>query len=542
MSFKTAIQEYGKEITASFVCNGVTYSGNRIVTMNPHYEGKMFSTVMRCMDIQLEGVQDLYSVGAARAGVAVAGVAVVGLPEVVISSKAEIRSPVFGVKAPGDYSYSYKEFGTYIVNSQKYDDDTQTLNLECYDLMLQSMIPYDLVLDRGDAPTQYNGEQPTQDEDYGEAPIAPWITVMDLLDAICVRLNWTPGYTDFTNSWVEIDRDIFDSSYTFRDVLDQIAQVAAGVIAFKDDKLCVLYPTSTGETIDASNLRSLTIGEKYGPVNSVVLARTPQEDNIYAFDEESVTENGLTEIKIENNQIMDSHREDFIDAILERVNGLEFWMYDLQSFGIGYLDLCDLFTLQTLDGTEHLSLMLNDDMQITQSLAENSVLEAPEATETDYKAASKTDKLLNKTILKVDKQAGEITAIVSRTEALEGVAGGLGESISRMSEVMMDSEKVAIKISEAIEGINSVKTETGYTFDKDGLHIHKSGEEMENKLDNTGMYVNRGEDNILTANNEGVDAINLRSRQFLIVGDYSRFENYDGGTGGNRTACFYIGG
>ena len=522
MSFKTAIQEYGKEITASFVCNGVTYSGNRIVTMNPHYEGKLFSTVMRCMDIQLEGVQDLYSVGAARAGVAVAGVAVVGLPEVVISSKAEIRSPVFGVKAPGDYSYSYNGFGTYIVNSQKYDDDTRTLNLECYDLMLQSMIPYDLVLDYDD--------------------LSVTVTVKDLLDAICVRLNWIPGYTDFTNSGAVIDGEKFDSSYTFRDVLDQIAQVAAGVIAFKDDKLCVLYPTSTGETIDASNLRSLTIGEKYGPVNSVVLARTPQEDNIYAFDEESVTENGLTEIKIENNQIMDSHREDFIDAILERVNGLEFWMYDLQSFGIGYLDLCDLFTLQTLDGTRHLSLMLNDDMQITQSLAENSVLEAPEATETDYKAASKTDKLLNKTILKVDKQAGEISAIVSRTSALEGAAEGLGESISRMSEVMMDSEKVAIKISEAIEGINSVKTETGYTFDKDGLHIHKSGEEMENKLDNTGMYVNRGEDNILTANNEGVDAINLRSRQFLIVGDYSRFENYDGGTGGNRTACFYIGG
>jgi hypothetical protein len=61
---------------------------------------------------------------------------------------------------------------------------------------------------------------------------------------------------------------------------------------------------------------------------------------------------------------------------------------------------------------------------------------------------------------------------------------------------------------------------------------------MENLLDNTGMYVNRGGDNILTANNEGVDAINLRSRQFLIIGENSRIEDYES----NRTACFYIGG
>ena len=102
----------------------------------------------------------------------------------------------------------------------------------------------------------------------------------------------------------------------------------------------------------------------------------------------------------------------------------------------------------------------------------------------------------------------------------------------------MDSEKVDIAITKAIEGINSITTTTGYTFDQYGLRIHKTDEEMDNLLDNTGMYVKRGSDDILTANNEGVDAINLKSRQFLIIGNNSRIEDYED----NRTACFYIGG
>lgn len=51
------------------------------------------------------------------------------------------------------------------------------------------------------------------------------------------------------------------------------------------------------------------------------------------------------------------------------------------------------------------------------------------------------------------------------------------------------------------------------------------------------MSVMKGAQEVLTADNAGVNAINLTSRQYLIVGDNSRFENY----GSNRTGCFYIG-
>lgn len=516
MGFKESINAYGKQITASFSCGGRTYGESQIVSMTPHYDGSLFSSVMRCMDIQLDGVPALtFADNIAVAGIAIAGIAVASAETDIVT----IKAPRFGVKAPGESDFNYKDYGTYIIKTSKYDDDSATLNLECYDLMLQSMIPYDITLD-------YSAR----------------VTVKDLLDAICHRLGWAIGYTTFTNSGVVIDGEKFDTSYTFRDVLDQIAQVAAGVIAFKGDALCVLYPTSSGEIIDASNLRSLTVGEKYGPINSVVLSRTPQEDNIYSNDTASISQNGLTEIKFENNQIMDSQREAFIGGIFEQLNGLQFYLYELQSFGIGYLDLCDIFTLETLDGKQYETIMLSNEMQITQSLAENSSVEAPEVTETDYTISSTDDRILNKTILKVDKQAQEITALVSKTEKVEGDIDGLAKQVTHMAEVMIDSDSVDIKISKAVGEIDSIETSTGYTFDENGMNISKSGEEMKNRLDNTGMFVTRNDEEILTANNDGVSALNLTSRQYLIVGDYSRFENYDNGTDSKRTACFFIGG
>ena len=522
MGFKEAIQEYGRQITASFTCNGVTYGEENIFSMNPHYEGSLLRSVMKCLDIEMERL----TAGDASAivGVAVAGEAVVGVGEV--KEESIIRSAKLGVKTPEDSDYSYLDYGTYIIKTKEEDEEQNTTKLECYDLMLLSMVPYDLDLVYPETPTEEN----------------PAITVKDLLDAICTRLGWAKRYTTFVNSDIVIEEEKYDGNYTFRDVLDEIAQVAGSMIGFVGDELDVIYPTDSGEIIDSSNLKTLTLGEVYGPINSVVLARTPQEDNVYRQDDSSITANGLTEIRIENNQIMDSHREDFIDGILCALLGLRFTLYELESFGIGYLSLGDLFTIQAPDGTAHTALMLCDDMQITQGLAETSRLEAPEATETDYRAASETDRALNKTILKVDKQAQEITALVSRTENIESSLDGLDTTVTRMAEIMMDSDSVDIKISKAIGEVNSVTTTTGYSFDEEGLKISKTGESMENLLDNTGMYVKRDGEDILTANNDGVSAINLTSRNYLIVGDNSRFENYDDGSSNKRTACFYIGG
>lgn len=70
------------------------------------------------------------------------------------------------------------------------------------------------------------------------------------------------------------------------------------------------------------------------------------------------------------------------------------------------------------------------------------------------------------------------------------------------------------------------------------MSIEKSGSEMKTKITENGMYVSKDGEEVLVANNEGVDAVNLHATTYLIVGMNSRFEDY----GDGRTGCFWIGG
>lgn len=130
---------------------------------------------------------------------------------------------------------------------------------------------------------------------------------------------------------------------------------------------------------------------------------------------------------------------------------------------------------------------------------------------------------------------GKIAASVSEVQG----------DVETLTEAIMGEDGLAVRITTLENtGVSEVTTTTGFTFNAEGLTIYESGKDIENKLNNEGMQVSRifGDEStpILTANTDGVDALNLHSRQFLIIGDNSRFENYDNGTEGNRTACFHI--
>lgn len=121
----------------------------------------------------------------------------------------------------------------------------------------------------------------------------------------------------------------------------------------------------------------------------------------------------------------------------------------------------------------------------------------------------------------------------------------LADSVTTLSnevDMKLDADAVNIAVKREIaNGVDRVETESGYRFDADGLTISKSGEQMANLLDNTGMYVTRDGNEILTANHAGVTAVNLHAKEYLIVGKgegRSRFEDY----GALRTGCFWVGG
>jgi hypothetical protein len=126
------------------------------------------------------------------------------------------------------------------------------------------------------------------------------------------------------------------------------------------------------------------------------------------------------------------------------------------------------------------------------------------------------------------------------TEALDDVNSSVS-ALSQRVDATVTAEDVKIEIqSELANGVSSVKTSTGFTCDETGLHISKTGSEMETIVDDDGIKVFRDNEKVLTANNEGVVAYDLHAKTYLIVGENSRFEDYEK-DGEARTGCFWIG-
>jgi hypothetical protein len=99
---------------------------------------------------------------------------------------------------------------------------------------------------------------------------------------------------------------------------------------------------------------------------------------------------------------------------------------------------------------------------------------------------------------------------------------------------------VKIVVEKIVEdGVDKVKTGKGYTFDDQGMHITDNQSDIANTLDNTGMYVKRGDETMLQANKDGVIATDVTVNNYLVIG-HSRFEAYSDGTDPNRTACFFV--
>lgn len=145
------------------------------------------------------------------------------------------------------------------------------------------------------------------------------------------------------------------------------------------------------------------------------------------------------------------------------------------------------------------------------------------------------------TALRRDSQEIVLEAEERLTQSIADVSNSVADLSSKV-EMKLDAEAVKIEIEKEIsDGVDRVVTKSGYVFDEDGLSISKEGEEIKNKLDNTGMYVKKQDEEILTANKDGVKATDLHAKTFLIIGagnGRSRFEDY----GVDRTACFWIGG
>lgn len=139
----------------------------------------------------------------------------------------------------------------------------------------------------------------------------------------------------------------------------------------------------------------------------------------------------------------------------------------------------------------------------------------------------------------------EIRASVSAAETvIDDLSGELASTMSELASMKLDSDELKVEFKNFTDnGATKVTTETGFTFDKEGMTVDSSDSATKTQVTPDGMTVykkdaNGTQEEVLEATSYGVDATNLHAKTYLIIGGRSRFENY----GTDRTGCFWIGG
>lgn len=393
--YKEQIKLFGKEIDSKISFGDTVLGKNDLNAVIPSFKSNILKSTMKQLDID------------SNAPIPV----------------GTILKYEFGLKVDGEYEYI--DYGNYIVKDIEKQEDSNSYKITCYDKMLFSM------------------------REYIKLPIVYPISVRDYINSLCIALGITfknrdeifANYDKMIQNELYLDSNDNSLGYTFRDVFDELAQVTASTICINEnDELEIRYINETNDIIDEEFLKDVNVsfGEKYGPINSIVLSRSAESDNIYLNDEESILQNGLTEIKIKDNQIMNfNDRDNYLPDIFGRLSGLEYYLNDYFSTGITYYDLCDRYTVK-VNEKMYSCIMFNNEVNVTQGLEEFVYTELSEETKTGYTKADKTDRKINQTYLIVDKQNQQIESVISQTDEQN-------EKIARVTQTV---EELNSKISD----------------------------------------------------------------------------------------------
>lgn len=300
----------------------------------------------------------------------------------------------------------YIDYGTFKVVEQEENKDTQQSTIKMYDKMYEALRLYEL----------YDVEYP--------------ITVKELVQEICNALGWTLGTATFLNDDLVVGADLFAfQGFTYRDVLEQVAEITGTIIYFNTEDELVLTPmgSTVVETLSQSELRKLNTEAQWGAVNSIALARTPVEqdfvwrggytsppilcedgDELLMEDGEEllleilVEIDGLYQIRFENNLFVDGDREGYIDSISDEFTGFSLVPYEANTIFLGYLEIGDKIKVQDRNAVEYETYVTNVEISVGEGVKEVITATIPPKSRSNFK-----------------RVAGVITGTVLKTEVGE---------------------------------------------------------------------------------------------------------------------------
>lgn len=412
--------------------------------------------------------------------------------------------------------YEFVDMGTFNVFDENDEDEFNT-HITAFDNLIKFNVPF---IDKQDYPK----------------------SVFQELQNICEQAGVELENENIVNGNFIIESNPFIGGENLKSVLKAICQISGTFGIIKNDKLYLQLKNETTEVLNKGEHEPVVWKRRTYGINQLILGMADVEgEYVLRQDDDDIAINGVHKLVINDNPFVftEEKRNLAIDNLFEQVKGFGYVPFDLKGEWLNYIEIGDTITIDNID-----TIVLRINGKSPESL--DSIISAPAIIDSAIEYANNTNSLekrVNRTEIVVDKANQQIQAVVQTVEGSasydltqdtqyqsnkeyyefnmieyvllqEGVdynigddivgnvyeydfTEGLEERVSR-NEFNIDSQKTTINIiSTNINtengDIESVKTTTGYTLDKDGLKIKKDANDYNSLLDNTGTYYKDGD-------------------------------------------------
>lgn len=362
----------------------------------------------------------------------------------------------------------------------------------------------------------------------------------------------------------------FDGAEKLRDVLDDIAEATQTIyyVAGNGENAVLRFKRLAPEAEEVLEIYRedyFSASTKSNRRLSRIMHVTELGDNVEAH----TTETGSTAY-VRDNAFYELQPDiaDYLTQAIIEVGGLTLLQYEMDWRGNYLIEMGDCFTLEDKDGNYVPAYFLSDKATYNGGLRQVTSYQYTADDETEANPAT-LGAALTQTYARVDKANKQITLVASEqgrqresisslqlnTGAINASVEDIRSSVNATAEqqaadiaelrssvnTKITAQDVSVIVAQEIAGgVSGVRTETGFTFDADGLTVSKTDSAITTQITEDGMSISRSGSEVLRADNGGVKAEDLHATTYLIIGANSRFEDYTN-AGEQRTGCFWIG-
>ena len=432
-----------------------------------------------------------------------------------------------------DGSIKYISFPKFYITEVNRDENTNELSITAYDVLNEAKIAV-----------------------VNDLELAKPYTIKNVIEAVGVKIGansviipeditaFNLEYTDGAN---------FEGTEKLQEVLKAAAEATQTIYYIdNNDNLVFKRLDRDGEAVKTiSKANYITLDSSSNRRLQTICSATELGDNVSA----SITEIGSTQY-VRDNPFWEL-REDIADLLEDAKNaicGITINQFNCNWRGDLALEIGDKIALVTKDNNTVISYLLNDVITYNGGLSQKSEWQYSddeqsesnpnnlgEAIKQTFAKVDKANKKIDLYVGQIDANSSAISSLQMSTDAINASVQNDINELTNKVNATMTAEDVKIEIQKELSnGVDKVTTKTGFTLDDDGLHIEKTGGEMSSSYTNDGILIKKDEDERLKVNNEGVFAYNLHAKTYMIIGESSRFEDYEK-DGETRTGCFWIG-